>query len=504
MTGRRLPDLDPAARDLAARSTGWMDGYWDDEVGLLWHIGEAPLRLLDPAAPARVHTTRNTAWYAAGLLLRDGPGDRERAARALMAVLRHQFDEPGRVYHGTFYRAPEEPHPPAEPREWRDYDPNWREFVGTTLALILREYEPELPADLVRGMDGALRRAVAGTLARRVRASYTNIALMAAFLLDYAADRFGVPDWAREGEALARGIHDLFRVHDTFNEYNSPTYYGVDLYALALWRSHALSPALRELGADMEARLWTDIARFYHAGLRNVAGPYDRSYGMDLRRYASLLGMWIWLAVGRTLAPFPDPSGPFDHPNDFCFAPPFALLGARVPDGARPHLLAFRGERAVERPIEPAQGRVATAWLGREVMFGAEATVAPARGWVQFHPATIHWRIAPDEVGWIRLLWLRDLPLAAHAEEGRLSLACDAAGPERADLDFVFRAHAPGAGPEDIEHDRWRLPGLTVRVETAVDGPDVGWQDEQLEVRYTARRGGPGDSARIVLRVEGV
>ena len=41
---------------------------------------------------------------------------------AINSVLDYQFDEPGRVFHGTFKRAPQEPHPPENPTEWRDYD----------------------------------------------------------------------------------------------------------------------------------------------------------------------------------------------------------------------------------------------------------------------------------------------------------------------------------------------------------------------------------------------
>ena len=84
---------------------------------------------------------RETSWYAAGLLLRNQPGDKERAIQAIEAVLKHQIDEPDQPYHGTFFRAPEEPHPPMRYAQmFVQYDPNWRSFIGTTFALILEEY----------------------------------------------------------------------------------------------------------------------------------------------------------------------------------------------------------------------------------------------------------------------------------------------------------------------------------------------------------------------------
>jgi hypothetical protein len=500
MPASHLADLDLRARDLAEQSVAWMDQFWDDDAALLRMPLEKPRG--DGHVGNLFHPVRETSWYAAGLLLRAAPGDRERACRALAAVLAHQFDEPDAVYHGTFARAPEEPHPrvgigPEPPREWRDYDPNWREFIGTTLILILQEYEAELPAELVQGIDRALRLAVVGTLARQVPAAYTNISLMCAFLLDYAADRLGESAWAAQSAALAQEIHQLFRAHDAFNEYNSPTYYGVDLNALALWRGRAPSPLLRELGADMEERFWRDIARFYHASLRNMAGPFDRAYGMDMQRYAAVLGLWIWLVTGRDRAPFPDVTRPFDHFHDFCFGPLPALLGAVVPDEARPHFLAFQGERVVEQTIEPANGRVATAWLGERAMFGAETAHGRTRSWNQFHPATLHWQAAPDTIGWARLLWRHTGLLDARAAQGRLTIACDLGASD--DQTLLFEVNAPGATPAAFQPGRWDLPGLTLAIEANADGPEVTAEDDRYLVRYTARRAGQSAPVKIVL-----
>jgi hypothetical protein len=336
---------------------------------------------------------RESAWYALGLFLRNGSGDVERAIRALEAILTFQFDEPGKVYHGTFYREPEEPHPPEPAIEWRHYDPNWREFIITTIAIILIEYEHQLPRSLVDKIDIAIRKAVEGALQRGLKAIYTNIALMNAFMLCFAGSRLNESAWVEAGEAMAKEIHRLFKLHDTFEEYNSPTYYGPDLYALAEWRVYSTSPLLRQLGAEMEALLWMDVARFYHAGLGNLCGPFDRSYGMDMRRYVALLGEWIWLITGRHQAPFPSLDGPFAHSADFCFGPCIAILGALVPGDVQSHLFAFQGERQVERVISDSPHRVATAWLAPDIMIGAEDTTGARQGSPQFHPGTVYCRL---------------------------------------------------------------------------------------------------------------
>jgi len=332
-----------------------------------------------------------------------------------------------------------------------------------------------------------------------VPASYTNIGLMTAFLLQFAAARFGEPAWAADAERLAAEILQRFRANSTFDEYNSPTYYGVDIYALALWRSYAFSARLREWGAEMEAALWRDIAQFYHASMYNVAGPYDRSYGMDMRKYVAALGMWIWLATGYEQAPFPRLDGPIEHAWDFAAAPLFGLLGLSMPADARPHFLGFQGQRQLERVIATEPRRVATAWVGPRAMLGAEDSGSSYRvGNAQFHPATIHWLIGEGRVGWLRIRSAH--PLDARAERERLSIACaEHAG---GDLEFIFQIAAPQIDTAALRHDRWELPGLTVRVATNAEMLDATLDGELLALRYGARNISVGTPIQFTLETE--
>lgn len=131
MISKRYESLDANARDLFAASMRWMENHWDETAGLLWDSG-------DTGRTTPHHTIRGSVWYAFGLLMRNRAGDIARASRVIDTILNYQFDAPGRVFHGTFFRAPEEPYPPADAMIWRDYDPNWREFNVTALALVLR------------------------------------------------------------------------------------------------------------------------------------------------------------------------------------------------------------------------------------------------------------------------------------------------------------------------------------------------------------------------------
>jgi hypothetical protein len=465
---RNCDSLDANARDLFDASMRWMENRWDAAAGLLWDSDQAKL-----TAPH--HTVRNSVWYAFGLLMRNRPADNERAVRVMETVLSYQFDAPGRIFHGTFYRAPEEPYPPADAVIWRDYDPNWREFIITALALVLTEYADRLPAALVHQIDAAIRKAVTGAQARGLSASYTNIALMYAFMLCFGGKRLNEPAWIEEGERMAREVYRLFKQHDAFAEYNSPTYYGVDVYALVLWRAYpALSPLLAQLGSEMESSLWADLAQFYHADMRNLAGPYDRSYGMDMRRYVSVIGIWMRLALDKSRAPFPDTDHPFGHDHDIAFVPLIAFLGADVPPEAREHLGAFRGERQIERTISDSPRRIVTAWLGRDRMIGAEFTSRSSPQSNQLHPATIHWGIDGDRIGWLRLVYLE--PVDARASKNQLEIA--------ATSEIAFLIHAPGALREQITLDKWRLPHLSLRVKTNAESIEILPRGEMFEIHY--------------------
>ncbi len=486
---KNFASLSSYALDLVEHSMEMMDGYWDASAALLGmksyeRLSDLPM----------VHHVRESSWYALGLLQRGSAEDKQRACEALQAILQYQFDEPGKPYDGTWYRFPEEPHPGTR-GIWRGYDPNWREFIGTTLAIILLDFEPDLPQTLVKDIDEALHKAVRGMLARDLSASYTNIALMHAFLLLFAGERFGVASWQSAGEQFAREVYRLFAFNNAFSEFNSPTYYGVDLCALGLWRTYASSPLLRQLGAEMEAGLWQDIALMYHAGMKNMAGPYDRSYGMDMQQYATTIGMWIWIAVGREAAPFPDITQPFEHSHDFCYAPYYVAVDVSMPADVLPHLQAFQGERQVERVIANEPRRVATAWVGERLLLGGEYTSLSKPASDQIHPATIHWSDTDNRIGWVNLAYT--IPVNARAEKDSVSISCLNPGAETPD--FVFQVHTPDKSAASLQPDRWQLAGLSVHVETNAEYAGIKDAGEYYEVSYSARKLASGTTVLFTL-----
>ena len=80
---------------------------------------------------------------------------------------------PGKPWYGTFRRAPEEQDPAPDAVMWRNFDPNWRTFIGTTFEIILIEYPDRISPELAKRMYEAIDRGIEGEIAeKRLLPSY--------------------------------------------------------------------------------------------------------------------------------------------------------------------------------------------------------------------------------------------------------------------------------------------------------------------------------------------
>jgi hypothetical protein len=105
MNPATLESLPLYARHLAETCLEWMEPYGKGSELLLCPTRQGSYGGLD-ISKQKVHLTRESAWWATGLLLRHCGEDVARAHRILEEVLRWQFDEPDMPYHGKFHRAP--------------------------------------------------------------------------------------------------------------------------------------------------------------------------------------------------------------------------------------------------------------------------------------------------------------------------------------------------------------------------------------------------------------
>lgn len=462
-------DLTPPAREVFDFTLAQNDREWDPAANLLG----SPAKGGKPGA----HGIRQNAQYVAAVHLRDAPGDRERAVAIIDAVLAQQVNAPGQPYHGTFYRRAQDPRLQPGAKMWKDYDPNWRQFVGMSWAVALLRDADKLPATTREKLLRSLVLALEGEIGeRRLWPGYTNIALMHAFVAQVAGHLADRPDLFAEGQRYVREIEADFARLGTFDEYNSPTYYGVDLHALAFWRALGPDPEMRRVGAALEAALWRDTAAFYHADMLNLCGPYDRTYGMDMTRYVSLAGLLLRMTLPPgTPAPHPALARRLAHGHDLNAAMLYARVPTLIPADSLAYFTTFSGERTLRRTL--THERIATAWLSPDLMIGGQGSGKLREAYgadSQYRPATLHWKHPAGSVAWASVLEIKDAD--AVAAPRRLIV--------KARDGLVVRLFCPGADPAAQRADAWTLPGLTARIQTDAKTFTAKQDGDHLVLRY--------------------
>ncbi len=412
-----MPSVAEHAHDLARVTYAWGMRWWDHAEHMVWNPPGFD-RLVEPA---RLHLVPNTAWLAYAQL-----GDRDAAVRAegaaaVRKLLALQYDDPGSVLHGTYRRFLEQPHPPERPVMWEHHDPNWRQFVGTVLALIVEDFAADIAPDLDM-IERSIALACTGEPDGRIPPSYSNPALMRAWLDAWWGVRCGDRRLLDRGRSFARAIVADFDVHTAFDEFNSPTYYGIDVYALRLWRCLAPDDYFAEQGTRLETALWRTAGSFYNANLENFCGPFTRSYNPDATRSVTLLSLWIWALLGRDHAPLPEIADGVAHGHDLMAGPLFARLAGPPEQYDLEDFVRFTGTRTVAQEL--ARGRTVTAHIEPMRMVGGESSNVDWGGWQQFMPATAHWRRGMELV----TLWLVDAHTTyAHADDAGLAIRVPAA-----------------------------------------------------------------------------
>lgn len=559
MTGSLLKQLTKEQSFLVHQAMAEMDGHYDTEMRMLRNVEDGR---------DNRHSTRGSAHYAVGLLIRHGEGDLEKACGVLDKVLEMQLDFPNEIFHGTFRTSPQAPEPPiggfpwksfgpgfahyvtdtlekiadklAEqlggadgarrkrveeafakaadrviPPVWRSYDPNWREFIACAFTVILEHFERELPPDLIGRMDRAMNKAVAGSIERRLSDAVpmnSNIELMHLFIVHYYGHRYGQEDWIRHAEREAGRFLEAFSEFASLAEFNSTTYYGVDLTVLGLIRKYAKTDEFKAMGYTIERGLWENIALFYHPGLENLAGPYARAYEMEMTAHSSM-GVFLYLAFGERFKHLAGVNCETSHD------PIIALVGADVPEHVKPMLLSYTEDRLVVKRFrelcerdKPGANRfvcTATAWIGRNLMIGACSGSRNTNG--QLHPATIHWLSADGGRYDLRLIrrepdggWnthLRGYYVDAEASRDRLIAAVTLETGKA--LDIYFEVCGPGVCAAGIAPSEWIFPGLTIRVEAAnAPEPIVRERDGGVEIVYPHRPESPSAARYMEFKLE--
>lgn len=157
------------------------------------------------------------------------------------------------------------------------YDLNAVDFAMQTAAMIWMHHRERLPTAARAKLKELLELGIEGLKRHRVAENYTNIALMNAGDLILLGEMLANTTAAEEGYArLDRFIACMWE--GGTHEYDSPTYYGVDLEDLELIEAYCQRERGRQQARALLEYFWTDIAANWFAGSQKLGGARSRDY----------------------------------------------------------------------------------------------------------------------------------------------------------------------------------------------------------------------------------
>ncbi|GLI80278.1 hypothetical protein PoHVEF18_008631 [Penicillium ochrochloron] len=383
------------------------DLRWDDSYKYIWYSDNGPW------------STRFTAWYVAGLLFRNKGQDVSNAKAAIENILTCQMtDSYESAWYGTFKRSPDEPYPTPDselypPEIYDTYDPNWREFIGTQLVQIVEEFSDLLGDSLVSRIEDSLEIAAVGSMRRNgsypegdnLTPAYSNPALMRAWCVSWIGKRRNNETFIKYANDQADTILELFQStgSNVLSEYNAPTYYGMDTWALAGAIKYApQDSAIAKNAKVMLKDLWADIAAHYNPYLSVMSGPYDRAYTRDMVTNSAVVDYFWWGLFGYGTGPMPNKLEAdllYDVTQGSALALVMDVVAAHISKNDSAWLQSqgnWSGERMITKKVPDAVGtdaevRVVTSWISSSLMIGAEQVNETVNRGQQYVPAIVQW-----------------------------------------------------------------------------------------------------------------
>ncbi|MGA2496978.1 MAG: hypothetical protein ABSH20_04520 [Tepidisphaeraceae bacterium] len=299
--------------------------------------------------------------FAASLIYLEAGGDVSRVKAMLEVAAKMQDrDETSKTY-GNFrwnWNRPE------------IVDRNAVDFCMEGGSLIWLRHRDKLPAGIREPLKKMLELGTEGCMRHRVGDSYTNIALMSAANLVLLGEGLDNPKATEEGlkrldaavkYTLANGTH----------EYDSPTYYGVDLDVLGVLEAQCKSDAACAQAKRLLDLFWTDIAASYFPGGKKLTGPNSRTY--DYLRGLGNLDNHLWY------------NGWIDGPPVGSFGIIWPLLGRYEP-GESIRKISDRVPRLVRQSWGSDKQHARTLYVLNDIALGSSA--ACYGGWMDM-PLTV-------------------------------------------------------------------------------------------------------------------
>lgn len=246
-----------------------------------------------------------------------------------------------------------------------------------------------------------------GTLPDNLILAYTNPRYMRALNVGWIGARLQNQTFIDFANSEGTKLASLFYKDgaNTLGEYNAPTYYGMDMWALGSMAKYGPKNAtFTKHSLDIMTKVWEDIADHYNPFLGNMVGPYDRAYTRDMTTHSAVLALYFWGLFGSSQAPVP-PKGELDLQYDGSQGAAIALILSTIsktlsPALAKKLLTPFTRERLLNRTIyydlETNNSRTTSSWLSMDLMIGGQQLEETVARGSQFTPAIVHWAADPS------------------------------------------------------------------------------------------------------------
>ncbi|NOU85418.1 hypothetical protein GC102_06440 [Paenibacillus sp. LMG 31460] len=226
-----------------------------------------------------VHETYLSVVYALDLLDSTLPEYTERAAKILSVILQLQDTRQDSPTYGLWPYYYEEPLDQMEAPDW-----NYADFIGKKLVLVLKHHGDRLSEVLKQGLLEAIGRACQAIMTRDVGPSYTNIAVMGAFVTLVGGEVIGQEKLVQYGRNRLQRLYDYTMRLGTFVEFNSPCYTPITIEELHHIHKETKDPDSIRLTERLQHIAWKMAAERYHPRTKEWAGPHSRSYSPMLNR----------------------------------------------------------------------------------------------------------------------------------------------------------------------------------------------------------------------------
>ena len=243
--------------------------------------------------------------------------------------------------------------------------------------------------------------------------AYSNPSAMRAIMASWTGRQLNDQNLTDFGENWGQLFIQSFDEYGVLPEFNSGTYSGVTIWALTLWAKYLPNESpLKSEGERILKAVWAQLGETYNANMKNLAGPWDRSYGYDMNRYYAILSTYIWSFHGRQNAPvYPKATWTMAHADDFEYTPVIAILAdfhnKLVPQETKDKFKCFTEDHwynaTAYYPPRDLSPRNITLWNSANLTVGAESYAENSTLGDQFNPAVVQWKRYDGSIGYMTL-----------------------------------------------------------------------------------------------------